>query len=68
LPKNENSVIIYSPLCVEHKRRYLEEYLNMGRISMGPINELVINILQSILFCGQQKTEIHTGSEQLEGE
>jgi len=40
----------------------------MGRISMGPINELVINILQSILFCGQQKTEIHTGSEQLEGE
>jgi len=35
--------------------------------SMGPINCLVTHILQNT-FCVQQKTEIHTGLEQLEGE
>jgi len=36
--------------------------------SMVSINCLVTNILQNIFFCVQQKIEIHTGLEQLEGE
>jgi len=36
--------------------------------SMGSINCLVPNILQTILFCVQQNKEIHTGLKQLEGE
>ncbi len=35
---------------------------------MATISVLVTNILQSILFCVQQKKESHTGLEQLEGE
>jgi len=35
--------------------------------TMGYINCLVTNILQNI-FCVQQKKEIHTGLDQLEGE
>jgi len=32
----------------------------------GPINCLVSDILQHIIFCVQQKKEIHTGLEKLE--
>jgi len=36
--------------------------------SMGFINSLVIDIFQNIFLCVQQKKEIHTGLQQLEGE
>jgi len=35
---------------------------------MGPVNCLVTDIIQNILFCVQQKKDIHTGLKQLEGE
>jgi len=35
---------------------------------MGPVNFLVTDIIQNILFCVQQKKDIHTGLKQLEGE
>jgi len=35
---------------------------------MGSKNCLVSHFLQNIFFCVQQKKEIHTGLEQLEGE
>ncbi len=35
---------------------------------MGTNNCLVTHILQNIFFCVQQKKEMHTGLEQLEGE
>ncbi len=34
---------------------------------MATVNCLVTHILQYIIFCVQQKTETHTGLEQLEG-
>jgi len=37
------------------------------RKSMGSINGLVTHILQNIFYCVEQKKEIHTGLEQLEG-
>lgn len=48
----------------------------MGPISMGKRNtmdvnaayKLVTHILQNILFCNQQKKNIHTGLEQLKVE
>jgi len=69
---------------VKHKRRYFEEYgvttllvdpigfHSKGKIyygsQWGPINCLITNILQNILFSVQQKKETHTGLEHLEGE
>ncbi len=35
---------------------------------MATVNCLVTNILQSILFCVQQKKEMHTGLEQIGGD
>jgi len=31
----------------------------------GPVNCLITNILQNIIFCVQEKKEIHTGLQQL---
>jgi len=35
---------------------------------MGPVNCLVIAIIQNIFLCVQQKKEIHTGLKHLEGD
>ncbi len=50
-----------------HAKKNMMTYDSILWKSMATVNCLVTNILQNI-FCVQQKTETHTGLEQLQGE
>jgi len=80
-PKNKNSVIIVPNLyelhnSAEHKLRYFEECHSqtvdwpIDFQSIFSLWKSVVctstHILQNIIFCVQQKKEIHTGLDQLE--
>jgi len=60
--EQDRTVDITSSTSKVGKKKYF------GRKSMGYINDLVTDILQNIVFCVQQKREIHTGLKQLKGE
>ncbi len=70
-PKNPNTVIIYSPSSCSKVdgSHWLPLYgKKILWNSMGTKNCLVTHILHNMFFCVQQKKEIHTGLEQLDGE
>lgn len=57
LPKNESSVIIYSPgkpfISIVWNKYYGSQWL--------PVTVMVTNIIQNTFLCVQQNIEIHTG-------